>query len=118
HRQLRGAARARAARLQRHMGRRADRGRPGAGEPERTAADGAGPFRLRLAAPARPDVPRPLSLTEMAARYREGDWFAVPLGDGRYVLGRIARHHRATVLGYFFKPAYDHVPTLDEIGDL
>lgn len=48
--------------------------------------------------------------------YREGDWFAVPLGDGRYVLGRIARHYRGIVFGYFFLPPYDRVPTLAEAG--
>jgi hypothetical protein len=49
-------------------------------------------------------------------RYAEGDWFAVPLGDGTYALGRIARHHRGIVFAYFFSPAFDHVPTLDEVG--
>jgi hypothetical protein len=47
-------------------------------------------------------------------RYREGDWFAAPLRDGRYVLGRIARHYRGTVFGYFFAPPFVHVPTLDD----
>ncbi len=50
-------------------------------------------------------------------RYREGDWFATPLGDGRYVLGRIARHSNSIVFGYFFAPPFDHLPTLEEIGD-
>lgn len=49
-------------------------------------------------------------------RYREGDWFAVPLDDGRYVLGRISRHSHGIVFGYFFAPAFDHVPTLEEAG--
>jgi hypothetical protein len=47
-------------------------------------------------------------------RYHEGDWFAAPLEDGTFVLGRIARHHRGTILGYFFAPPFDRVPTLDE----
>ena len=47
-------------------------------------------------------------------RYREGDWFAVPLGDGTYALGRIARHHGGIVFAYFFAPPFDHVPALDE----
>jgi hypothetical protein len=47
-------------------------------------------------------------------QYGEGDWFAVPLDDGRYVLGRISRHSHGIVFGYFFAPAFDHVPTLEE----
>ena len=49
-------------------------------------------------------------------RYRTGDWFAVPLGDGTYVLGRIVRQEGGIVFGYFFAPPLDHVPTLDEVG--
>jgi hypothetical protein len=52
-----------------------------------------------------------------AQRYREGDWFAVPLGDGTYVPGRIARHHRGIVFGYFFPPV-DRVPASDELATL
>jgi hypothetical protein len=50
-------------------------------------------------------------------QYREGDWFAVPLGDGTYVLGRISRHSHGIVFGYFFAPAVDHAPTLEEVGE-
>ena len=50
-------------------------------------------------------------------RYREGDWFAVPLGDGTFVPGRIARHHRGIVFGYFFPPV-THLPTVDELASL
>jgi hypothetical protein len=49
-------------------------------------------------------------------RYRNGDWFAAPLGDGTYALGRIARQHGGIVFGYFFAPPFDHVPSLDEVG--
>lgn len=49
-------------------------------------------------------------------RYRSGDWFAVPVGEGTYVLGRIARQKGGIVFGYFFEPPFDHVPSLDEIG--
>jgi hypothetical protein len=49
-------------------------------------------------------------------RYRDGDWFAVPLGDGTYALGRIARSKSGIVFGYFFGPPLDHVPSLDEVG--
>jgi len=50
-------------------------------------------------------------------RYREGDWFAVPLGDGRYCAGRIARHNRGIVFAYFFAPPFDHVPKSEEVAD-
>jgi hypothetical protein len=33
------------------------------------------------------------------------------------VLGRIARHDRGTIFGYFFAPPFDHVPTSEELGD-
>ena len=49
--------------------------------------------------------------------YREGDWFAAPLGDGRYVLGRISRHAQGIVFAYFFAPPLDHLPTLEELGE-
>lgn len=49
--------------------------------------------------------------------YGEGDWFGVPLGDGRYVLGRISRHSSGIVFGYFFAPALHAVPSLhDALG--
>ncbi|MGZ3540252.1 MAG: Imm26 family immunity protein [Vulcanimicrobiaceae bacterium] len=38
----------------------------------------------------------------MKRRYREGDWFAVPLGSGREVVGVIARQDRSRLFGYFF----------------
>jgi hypothetical protein len=56
-------------------------------------------------------------MRQAAQEYREGDWFAVPLDDGRYVLGRIARHSNSIVFGYFFAPPFDHVPAPAEIGD-
>ena len=49
-------------------------------------------------------------------RYREGDWFVVPLDDGRCVLGRISRHSYGIVFGYFFAPPFDHEPRLEEVG--
>jgi hypothetical protein len=50
--------------------------------------------------------------------YREGDWFAVPLDEDAFALGRIARHHQGIVFAYFFAPAFDHVPTLRETEGL
>ena len=51
--------------------------------------------------------------------YREGDWFAVPLRDGGFGAGLIARASPGGVLlGYFFGPARPGVPTLGEVADL
>jgi len=50
--------------------------------------------------------------------YKEGDWFAVPLRDGGYALGIAARvDGKGIVLGYFFTPKYDALPTPDDIGN-
>ncbi|HEX2051788.1 MAG TPA: Imm26 family immunity protein [Actinomycetota bacterium] len=51
-------------------------------------------------------------------KVREGDWFLVPVGDDRWVVGRIARKTRQTVLAYFFTPARERVPELKEISHL
>lgn len=52
-------------------------------------------------------------------RYSEGDWFAVPLRDGGYGLGVIARANAGGVLlGYFFGPRRREVPALDDVKDL
>ena len=50
-------------------------------------------------------------------KYREGDWFAVPLGDGDYAPGLAARVAPKTkgVLGYLFARRFAQVPTLSEI---
>jgi len=51
--------------------------------------------------------------------YREGDWFGVPLPDGRYAPGLVAREGRDVVfLGYFFGPATTELPTLDRLREL
>ena len=51
--------------------------------------------------------------------YREGDWFAVPLRDGGYGIGIVARANpKAALLGYFFGPRRDGVPTVDEVREL
>ncbi len=47
--------------------------------------------------------------------YKEGDWFAVPLSEGGYALGVVARmNNRGGLLAYFFGPRYDSVPTIEE----
>jgi hypothetical protein len=44
--------------------------------------------------------------------YKEGDWFAVPLRDGGYTLGRVARMDgRGGIIGYFFGPRHEQLPT-------
>jgi hypothetical protein len=49
-------------------------------------------------------------------KLREGDWFVVPIDGPRWVLGLIARRKGHGLFGYFFAPAWDHIPSLDEIG--
>jgi hypothetical protein len=51
--------------------------------------------------------------------YREGDWFAVPLREGGYAVGVVARANpKAALLGYFFGPRRDDVPTIEDVADL
>jgi hypothetical protein len=52
-------------------------------------------------------------------RYRQGDWFAVPLREGGFGVGVVARASAGGVLlGYFFGRKFDHVPSSDEVGGL
>lgn len=50
--------------------------------------------------------------------YKEGDWFAIPLKDGGYAVGLIARMKpRTSVLfGYFFGPRMSKMPTDKDIS--
>lgn len=51
--------------------------------------------------------------------YSEGDVFAVPLRDGGYGIGLVARMNgKGAVLGYFFGSRYDTVPNIAEVGEL
>jgi hypothetical protein len=55
--------------------------------------------------------------------YREGDWFAVPLRDGGWAVGRVARmppppKRGIDLLGYFFGPIRDCVPVLKDVDSL
>jgi hypothetical protein len=53
----------------------------------------------------------------VAQRYREGDWFAVPLPNSGFAVGVIARVSRGGVLlGYFFGPIRKRPPALDELA--
>jgi len=54
-------------------------------------------------------------------RYGEGDWFAVPLREGGFASGIIARampHRHGILIGYFFGPRRDVVPTLEDLAGL
>lgn len=52
-------------------------------------------------------------------RYREGDWFAVPLLDGGFAVGLLARANPdGVLLGYFFGPQRSEVPELADIAGL
>ena len=53
-------------------------------------------------------------------RYREGQWFAVPLRDGGYAIGIIARGAYKTRggLGYFFGPRHDAPPDEEAVQRL
>lgn len=53
------------------------------------------------------------------AKYREGDWFAVPLRDGGYATGLLARASPSGVLlGYFFGPRRSETPRLEDVAGL
>jgi hypothetical protein len=52
-------------------------------------------------------------------RYSEGDWVAVPLRDGGFATGVIARANpKGALLGYFFGPRHAFVPSLGEVARL
>jgi Immunity protein 26 len=52
-------------------------------------------------------------------KYGEGDWFAVPLREGGFAVGIVARANpRGVLLGYFFGPKRKAVPSLDEVAYL
>jgi hypothetical protein len=52
--------------------------------------------------------------------YKEGTWFAVPLLQGGYAIGRVARlaPEGKILLAYLFGPKHDTVATVDELDDL
>jgi hypothetical protein len=47
--------------------------------------------------------------------YREGDWFAIPLGDGRFAAGIVTHGTRKAIHGFFFGPARAAVPELQDL---
>jgi hypothetical protein len=49
-------------------------------------------------------------------RYREGDWFAIPLRESGYAVGIVARANpKGVLLGYFFGPRREAKPSLDDV---
>ena len=55
----------------------------------------------------------------MGQSYGEGDWFAIPLKDGGFGIGLIARANRKGVLlGYFFGPRQVAAPSLEDAAEL
>jgi hypothetical protein len=52
-------------------------------------------------------------------KYREGDWFAVPLFGGGSAVGLIARTNPGGVLlAYFFGPLRSEIPKLEDVAGL
>lgn len=52
--------------------------------------------------------------------YKEGTWFGVPLDDGSYAIGIVARKHPGgkVLLGYFFGPKRTSLPDIDNLARL
>jgi Immunity protein 26 len=51
--------------------------------------------------------------------YGEGDWFAVPLREGGFAVGVVARANpKGALLGYFFGPRRTSVPSPDDVAGL
>lgn len=53
--------------------------------------------------------------------YKEGTWFAVPLREGGYAAGVVAREvpgEGKIILAYFFGPKRDAVPAMEELERL
>jgi|SRR5579875_150608 len=53
--------------------------------------------------------------------YREGDWFAVPLREGGFAVGVIARTmpcKEGILIGYFFGPKRDTIPQAVDLAGL
>ena len=52
--------------------------------------------------------------------YREGSWFAIPLGNGGYATGLVARlsPQGKVMLAYLFGPTHWTLPTLADVQEL
>jgi len=57
-----------------------------------------------------------------APKYKEGDLFAVPLPDGGYAIGIVARaarkRNKGILLGYFFGSWRSEIPSIHELATL
>ena len=55
-----------------------------------------------------------MARTKKKVKYNEGDWFAVPLTNGHFGVGLIARVDRKMheIIGYFFGDVYADIPVL------
>ena len=57
-----------------------------------------------------------------APKYKEGDLFAVPLPDGGYAIGIVARaarkRNKGILLGYFFGSRRSEIPSIHELTTL
>lgn len=51
-------------------------------------------------------------------RYEVGDWFAVPIFGHGYIVGRVTCAHSLMMIGYYFGPLRESVPSLDEVRAL
>jgi hypothetical protein len=56
----------------------------------------------------------------MKINYVEGTWFAIPLRNGGFAVGLVARatSEGPHLLAYMFGPKRDAVPTIDDVVDL
>ena len=54
----------------------------------------------------------------MKRPYRLGDWFAIPLGDGRYAPGIVARGTRKAIAGFAFGTIFAGVPAPADLASL
>jgi hypothetical protein len=53
-----------------------------------------------------------------ATRYAPGDWYAIPLLEGGFAAGIVARAKSPALFGYFFGPRRRTVPTLEQVSGL
>lgn len=63
---------------------------------------------------------RPMERGAMKPLYREGSWFAVPLTDGGYGAGLVARLAPGSkiMLVYLFGPRHERLPALEQLAPL
>jgi len=63
-----------------------------------------------------------MSRAATAPKYKEGDLFAIPLPDGGYAIGIIARvsrqRNKGILLGYFFGSRRTTIPSIQELASV